>query len=260
MAQDNVIEAFTALAPYYEDTVDRELRLFWGVGYLEFVQRLLARLAIGAEERVLDVATGTGMVPAAILARTPPLRVHPDHGPVVGLDITPAMLSEARRRLGPTERVQLVCGSGTAMPLAGQVFDVAVCCLGTHHMDVSALLAELSRVLRPGGRLVIADVCATPFWRSLPGRVMFALLLGFYSLWLRIPRRSNGLEAYGVSMDRERARAEIEAFRNYRTAAEWRDLLGQYGFQTVEMSEIHALRRVYPGGILIVSTLERSNV
>lgn len=260
MAQDNVIEAFTALAPYYEDTVDRELRLFWGVGYPEFVQRLLARLAIGAEERVLDVATGTGVVPAAILARMPPLRVHPDHGPVVGLDITPAMLSEARRRLGPTERVQLVCGSGTAMPLAGRVFDVAVCCLGTHHMDVAALLAELSRVLRPGGRLVIADVCATPFWRSLPGRVMFALLLGFYSLWLRIPRRSNGLEAYGVSMDRERARAEIEAFRNYRTAAEWRDLLGQYGFQPVEMSEIHALRRVYPGGILIVCTLERSNV
>jgi len=252
-----VVEAFTALAPYYEETVDRELRLFWGVGYLEFVERLLSRLVIGEGERVLDIATGTGVVPAAILAQAPPLRIHPDHGPVLGLDITPAMLAAARRRLGLAEKVQLVCGSGMAMPLAGGTFDVAICCLGTHHMDVSALLAELSRVLRRGGRLLIADVCATAFWRSLPGRVMFALLLGFYSLWLRLPRRGNGLEAYGVSMNRERARAEIEAFRNYRTPEEWRELLRQYGFAIVEMSEIPALRRIYPGGVLIVGTLER---
>lgn len=260
MSADHVVEAFTTLAPYYEETVDRELRLFWGVGYREFVERLLSRLVIGKGERVLDIATGTGVVPAAILAQAPPLRIHPDHGPVVGLDITPAMLAEAQRRLGPTDKVRFVCGSGMAMPLAEGAFDVAICCLGTHHMDVATLLAELSRVLRPGGRLLIADVCATAFWRSWPGRVMFALLLGFYSLWLRLPRRGNGLEAYGVSMDRERARAEIEAFRNYRTPAEWRELLQQYGFTTVEMSTIPALRRIYPGGVLIVGTLERLNV
>ncbi len=260
MSADHVVEAFTTLAPYYEETVDRELRLFWGVGYREFVERLLSRLVIGKGERVLDIATGTGVVPAAILAQAPPLRIHPDHGPVVGLDITPAMLAEAQRRLGPTDKVRFVCGSGMAMPLAGGAFDVAICCLGTHHMDVATLLAELSRVLRPGGRLLIADVCATAFWRSWPGRVMFALLLGFYSLWLRLPRRGNGLEAYGVSMDRERARAEIEAFRNYRTPEEWRELLQRYGFTTVEMSTIPALRRIYPGGVLIVGTLERLNV
>ncbi len=148
-----VIAAFTELAPTYEQTVDRELRMFWGVPYRDFLARFLA------------------------------VRVF-------GLDITPAMLVQAAARLaveGWTQRTPLVCGSALAMPLADASFDVALCALGTHHMDVPVLVAEMHRVVRPGGRIVLADVCANNFWRSLAGA---ALLRVHGWLWVVAAQRA----------------------------------------------------------------------
>ncbi len=242
--QHTIIEAFTSLAPGYEQTVDHELRLFWGIGYQEFVERLLAWVEIDKVESVLDVATGTGVIPLELLAR------RGMRSRVVGLDITPLMLAYARQKLSAcSDSSRLVCGSGMEMPLASNVFDLAICCLGTHHMAVPQLLAEMGRVLRPGGVLVMADVCATTFWRSPLGFIMLRSLLFFYSLSLRISHRQ--VEAVGLAMSRERARAEIDAFANIRTAAEWRALLSELGFAQIETREISALRRIYPGGLFI---------
>lgn len=243
--QHTVIKAFSTLAPSYEQTVDHELRLFWGIGYRDFVARLLSWVEFDAAERVLDVATGSGLIPLTLAGR-------PGwQGRIVGLDITPSMLEHGRQALaGQASVIDLVCGSGMEMPFAPASFDLAICCLGTHHMDVPRLLAEMARVLRPGGRLVMADVCATMFWRSLLGRIMLRALLFFYSLSLR-SRRQRGVEAAGLSMSRERAQAEIDSFANIRTIPEWRRLLAEMGFDQIETQEISALRRIYPGGILV---------
>jgi ubiquinone/menaquinone biosynthesis C-methylase UbiE len=147
------------------------------------------------------------------------------------------MLQRAATRLAAEElapATRLVCGSGMAMPLAERTFDVVLCGLGTHHMDVLRLLAEMTRVLRPGGRLVLADVAATTFWRSLFGRIMLRILLVLYGLAFRSAR----------------ARAETEAFDNIRTAGEWRTLLAQSGYEQIEMVEIRARHRWYPGGVI----------
>lgn len=243
--QQTIIEAFTTLAPSYEQTVEHELRLFWGIGYRDFVDRLLSWVDLNGAGLVLDVATGTGVIPLA-LADRPGLR-----GKIVGLDITPLMLERGRQALGAHAAViDLVCGSGMEMPFASATFDVAICCLGTHHMEVPRLLAEMGRVLRPGGRLLMADVCATSFWRSSLGVIMLRTLLFFYTQSLRFSRR-RGVEAAGLSMSRERAQAEIDSFANIRTVPEWRDLLAEMGFDAIEIEEISALRRIYPGGIFI---------
>ena len=83
---------------------------------------------------------------------------------------------------------RLVCGSGMAMPLADGVCDVVLCGLGTHHMQVPVLLGEIRRVLRPGGRLVVADAAATAFWRSFVGAIMLRVLLFFYVMSVRSAR------------------------------------------------------------------------
>jgi ubiquinone/menaquinone biosynthesis C-methylase UbiE len=230
--RDFVVAAFTDLAPDYESTVDRELRIFWGVSYRDFLARFLTVAAVAEGEIVLDVATGTAFLPAQAAAGVGP------QGCIYGLDITPAMLVRGAERLaaeGWTERTALVCGSGLAMPLADARFDAVLCALGTHHMDVPTLLSEMRRVLRPGGRIVLADVCANAFWRSPAGAVLSRVLL-------------NGL---GLSYRSARGHAETDAVGNMRTPAEWRTLLARHGFSRIALLQVRPRLPWYPSGFIV---------
>jgi demethylmenaquinone methyltransferase/2-methoxy-6-polyprenyl-1,4-benzoquinol methylase len=91
--------------------------------------------------RVLDVATGTGLVAAELLARG---------FDVTGLDQSPDMLALARERFGP--RVELVESSAESLPFADASFDhLTVTYLLRYVDDPAATLKELARVVRPGG-------------------------------------------------------------------------------------------------------------
>ena len=240
---DTVVQAFTELAPEYEPTMDRELLQFWGITYATFVEQLLQAAAVQPGERVLDVATGTAYLPRKLAGRMTP------KGRIVGLDITLAMLQRAaiRRQTdaadgsnGRGASIQLICGSAMAMPIRDQTFDVIVCGLGTHHMAVASLLGEMRRVTRQGGRLVIADVAASAFWRSAAGALLLRLLL-----W-----------HYGLTQHSARSRAETEAFDNLRTATEWRELLDRSGFGDIDISERRARRPWYPSALVIRATVQ----
>lgn len=237
MTQELVIEAFTELAPSYEATVDRELRSFWGLGYRDFVDRFVAQAPLQGGESVLDVATGTAFIPMKIAGRVG------DRGAITGLDITPAMLSLAQENItsaGLDAPVRLTCGSALEMPFASGVFDVVLCGLGMHHMATERMLAEMRRMLRPGGQLVMADVGASAFWRSVIGRGFLQVLL------LR----------YGLRNKGARAKAEKEAFVNIHTAGEWRRLLSRYGFREIEISEFPAIHRWYPSALILTASAE----
>lgn len=232
--QNFVTEAFTELAPSYQSAMDRELSQFWGIGYRTFTERMLRIAAVQTGERVLDIATGTAVIPLSLKAGG---RAHP---PVVGLDITAAMLQEGRKKILSTRAdpyVRLVCASAMAMPFTRGVFQVAICGLGTHHMDVPQMLAEVRRVLAPGGRLVISDVGATPFWRSFSGKLLLRILLA----------------AYGLAESNARARAEVDAFKNVRTAQEWSGLLSEFGFERVRIEEIQPRYPWYPSGLTLTA-------
>lgn len=119
-----------------------------------------ARLKPG--DRVLDVACGTGAVTKEALRR-----VGPD-GTEAGLDLSPEMLAVARRTLPGTDLRE---GAAESLPFHDQSFDVVTCQFGLMFFeDRAAALREMSRVLRPEGRLVVA------VWDSLDRTPGYAAL------------------------------------------------------------------------------------
>ncbi|HEY7294266.1 MAG TPA: class I SAM-dependent methyltransferase [Dehalococcoidia bacterium] len=113
----------------------------------------LARLAPG--KRMLDLGCGTGTL--VLMAR----HRHPD-ATVIGVDGDPTILGIARRKAAQAGiAVQLDEGMAYALPYADGSFDAVVSTLTFHHLtpdQQARALAEVRRVLRPGGRLVIADL------------------------------------------------------------------------------------------------------
>lgn len=107
---------------------------------------------------VLDIATGTGLVAERLLAR--------GHR-VTGLDQSPDMLAVARRRFG--DRIELVEASATEIPFPNASFDhLTFTYLLRYVDDPGATLAELARVVRPGGTIASLEFCIPRgVWRPL---------------------------------------------------------------------------------------------
>jgi ubiquinone/menaquinone biosynthesis C-methylase UbiE len=237
---DNVvIDAFTELAPHYEETVDQEVREFCGLGYREFVGYLAGMLPMEDGDIILDVACGTAVSSYEITARAG------ESNWVLGLDITPAMLEYGIRSVeeaGLNSRIRLVCASAMEMPLAPGKFDAVVCGLGMHHMDATQLLGEIKRALKAGGHLVMADMAAPSHWRSLTGRVLMRTIVTIFRLIKRSPR----------------AQAEADAFSHIHSADEWRKILSGFGFQEIEMMEWPPRRFWYPSALIMKAVRENA--
>ncbi|MFB7797967.1 class I SAM-dependent methyltransferase [Isoptericola sp. NPDC056134] len=131
------------------------------------------RLCALAEGRTLEVAVGTGLnlehLPPAVTAR-------PDG--YVGVDQSAGMLDVARSRaarlgLGIDPDADLRVGDAQALDLPDAAFDTVVCTFSLCGIaDERAALAEMTRVLRPGGLLLLADHVASSAW---PVRALQAL-------------------------------------------------------------------------------------
>ena len=110
-------------------------------------ERAVAELGVRSGDVCLDAACGTGRALPVLRAATGPA------GTVVGLDLTPEMLTEARRR-GRDAVAQLLGGDVTRLPFADAAFDVVFASgLVSHLPDPVAGLRELGRVAAGGGRL-----------------------------------------------------------------------------------------------------------
>jgi demethylmenaquinone methyltransferase/2-methoxy-6-polyprenyl-1,4-benzoquinol methylase len=128
---------------------------------------LVSAVAPRAGERVLDVATGTGMVAAELLARC--------ECSVVGIDQSAAMLAAAHARFAGSERsrVELIEGQAEALPFAAESFDaVTFTYLLRYVDDPAATVGELARVLRPGGRIASLEFGVPPL---APARLAWRL-------------------------------------------------------------------------------------
>jgi len=113
---------------------------------------LVRDVLLGDPADVLDLGCGTGTL-AIALARAP------GGARVAGIDGDPEILSLARGKAG-SERVEFVEGMADGLPFADASFDRVVASLLLHHLEPPvkrAALAEARRVLRPGGRLHVAD-------------------------------------------------------------------------------------------------------
>jgi ubiquinone/menaquinone biosynthesis C-methylase UbiE len=106
-----------------------------------FIEPLLDSARAGAQTRVIDVCCGPGLVARAAVARG---------ARATGVDFSSAMLAVARNAQPGVEFSQ---GDAEALPYADEGFDAAVSNFGVHHVPrPTAALAEMHRVLTPGGR------------------------------------------------------------------------------------------------------------
>jgi demethylmenaquinone methyltransferase/2-methoxy-6-polyprenyl-1,4-benzoquinol methylase len=120
---------------------------------------LVSRIDAGPRDTVLDVATGTGAVARELVAQR--------GCTVVGLDQSPEMLAEARRRM--PSNVKLIEGRAEQLPFPDATFDaLTFTYLLRYVSDPAATLRELARVVRPGGTIAGLEF-AVPrgVWRPL---------------------------------------------------------------------------------------------
>lgn len=115
------------------------------------VRETLRRTDLREEDAILDVGCGTGALLEAVGARVPGARL-------VGIDLSPAMLAVGSRKLG--DRAALVAAEAERLPFPDHCFDLVLSSSALHYWpDPAAGLAEIGRVLGPGGRVVITDWC-----------------------------------------------------------------------------------------------------
>ena len=120
---------------------------------------LVSRVDAGPGDTVLDVATGTGAVARELIRQK--------RCSVVGLDQSPEMLTEARRRLGA--EVRFVAGTAERLPFPDASFDaLTFTYLLRYVSDPAATLQELARVVRPGGTIAALEFgVPRGIWRPL---------------------------------------------------------------------------------------------
>ncbi|QWV96384.1 methyltransferase domain-containing protein [Geomonas nitrogeniifigens] len=128
-------------------------------GHHDALQALVELSGVGERDEVLDVACGPGMVACAFARRA---------RQVTGVDITPAMIEQARQRQAEQQLANLTWDIGTAVPLPypDDSFSLVLTRYSFHHLlDPQGALAEMIRVCRPGGAVMVADV-AVPSAKS----------------------------------------------------------------------------------------------
>jgi demethylmenaquinone methyltransferase / 2-methoxy-6-polyprenyl-1,4-benzoquinol methylase len=147
-------ELFAPLGPTY----DRYARLLSFGQDPRWRRFLVSQIPAGADDVVLDVATGTGAVALEL--------VRQKGCSVVGVDQSPEMLAEARQRLllaAETKRIRLVEASAHELPFEDGSFDGLTAAYLLRYLDdLPAGLGELARVLRPGATAALLDFGVPP--------------------------------------------------------------------------------------------------
>ncbi|MDQ6804385.1 MAG: methyltransferase domain-containing protein [Actinomycetota bacterium] len=147
-------------------------------GFVRLRQEILALAQLTPEDRVVDIGAGTGLL---ALAAAPEVR----H--VSAIDISPAMCRRLEAKVAGLAHtnVDVLVANATVLPLADGSADVVLSNYCFHHVsdkDKRRALEEITRVLRPGGRLVIGDMM---FEVGLRGTRERALILRFVRSMLR---------------------------------------------------------------------------
>jgi len=134
-----VVDHFTARAAHYDRSsawcTDDELGA-----------RTVALADVAPHHVLLDVACGTGLVARRFRGRV---------AEIIGVDLTPAMYAQAAPHLD-----RFLAGPGEALPLPDASVDRVTCRQGVQFMDDAAAVAEMFRVLRPGGKVLLIHLCA----------------------------------------------------------------------------------------------------
>jgi len=169
---------FNTIAPRYDllnhilsCNVDR----YWWWRAARTFRHILAR----PQSRVLDICCGTGELTLELAKAACPA------GRVIGLDFCPAMLAAAKEKIARSAygaRIELVAGNAAALPFDDNTFDAVTIGFALRNVDsISAVLAEMRRVAKPGGRVVSVELAkpGLPVLRQVY-KIYFERLVPFF--------------------------------------------------------------------------------
>lgn len=148
--KEQVSNMFNNIAPYYDF-----LNHFLSLGIdRSWRKRMIAEVETQSPKKVLDVATGTADVAIALAKKI-------EQANVIGLDIAVDMLNIGRKKVKQQnlqERVELISGDAENLPFQDNSFDAITVAFGVRNFGHLAKgLAEMKRVLKPGGQLVVLE-------------------------------------------------------------------------------------------------------
>lgn len=149
---ESVRTMFDRIVPRY-DLMNHIMTFGMDIPWRDLLARRAASVDGRASAHVLDVATGTGDVAFAIRKA--------GAAQVTGLDFSPEMIAAATGKLAKSDAdgISFVEGDAMALPFADGSFDASTVSFGLRNMpDYGAAVAEMSRVLRPGGRFLCLEM------------------------------------------------------------------------------------------------------
>jgi len=215
--QHLVRDVFDSVAARYDlmnDLMSGGLHRLWK-------RECIAMLRPSIDRTLLDVAGGTGDI--AFLWR------RRGGGPAIVCDINPAMVAQGRDRgidRGMLDGIEWLCGDAERLPLPDRSVDAATIAFGLRNVtDKPAALADICRVLRPGGRFLCLEFSAVsvPLLGELYDRYSFAVL----------PRIGEI-----VAGDGEAYRYLVESIRRFPPQAELADMMREAGFGQVSWRDL----------------------
>jgi demethylmenaquinone methyltransferase/2-methoxy-6-polyprenyl-1,4-benzoquinol methylase len=147
--EPSVTSMFDSIAPVYD-----RMNTLMTAGMDGRWRRAAVRAAnLSKGGTALDVACGTGKLTAALAAKVGP------EGRVEGVDLSPAMLDEARRAFGSMPGVEFVLGNALSLPVADRSFDAATIAFGLRNLaSFEDGFREMARAVRSGGRVVCLEL------------------------------------------------------------------------------------------------------
>lgn len=209
--EDKVNEQYTSWAATY-DADKVEIFACAGYSYEEFMVCFLKLCNLRAGMNVLDIGTGTGLTAITIA------KALSGNCRIVGIEPVDAMIEKAKSNIkneGLQDVILINKSSAENIPSEDCTYDLVTCTFAMRHTDIEKALTEFARVLKPDGRIVIADIYAPEKWRSLLGKFIAPVFQFAFRF----------------------RKYKTETKSRVLTINEWRTLLGELGLTVIDIIE-----------------------
>jgi ubiquinone/menaquinone biosynthesis C-methylase UbiE len=209
--EGKVNEQYTSWAATYDrDKVEMFAQA--GYSYEEFMVRFLQFCNLRAGMNILDVGSGTGLTAISIA------KALLGNCRILGIEPIDAMIEKAQFNIKNEELQDVILinkASAENVPGEDRVYDLVTCTFAIRHTNIKKAVIEFVRVLKPKGRIVIADIYAPEKWRSVLGKLMAPV--------------------FQFAFRFRKYKAETKS--NVLTINEWRTLLGELGLNVIDILE-----------------------